>query len=59
MFQFFLAVARSITKLSLRGEALQWLKKNRDSDLDMFLSTVNSPQVQAGLEMYLQSLKKK
>lgn len=53
------AGARSMTKQLLRGEALQWLQKNRDSDLKAFTSLVLSEAVQKNLGAYMESLKKK
>lgn len=55
----FSAGARSMTKQLLRGEALQWLQKNRDSDLKAFTSLVLSEAVQKNLGAYMESLKKK
>ncbi|KAF7995474.1 hypothetical protein HCN44_006581 [Aphidius gifuensis] len=52
------AGARIKTKLDLRGEQLQWLIKNREADTQDFLYYIRQPKVQAGLELYLQSLKK-
>ncbi|XP_033211392.1 enoyl-CoA delta isomerase 1, mitochondrial-like [Belonocnema kinseyi] len=50
---------RTATKLGLRNNALTWLKNNREKDTEIFINFVKSPKVQAGLELYLQSLKKK
>lgn len=49
--------ARALTKQSFRREALQ--KLDRDQDLQMFIYLVNQPQVQKGLGLYFESLKKK
>lgn len=53
------AEAVGVTKLQLRSNLISWLKNNRQKDTDIFVNFVTSPKVQAGLEMYLQSLKKK
>jgi 3,2-trans-enoyl-CoA isomerase len=45
--------------LGVRHDALDWLHQNRELDLNIFLAFVNQPAVQKGLEMYLESLKKK
>ncbi|XP_049860175.1 enoyl-CoA delta isomerase 1, mitochondrial-like [Schistocerca gregaria] len=52
-------VARSMTKVQYRAETINWLVKNKESDLNQFLTFVNDPKVQKGLELYLESLKKK
>ncbi|XP_014219473.1 enoyl-CoA delta isomerase 1, mitochondrial [Copidosoma floridanum] len=49
--------AREATKLSLRKKTLEWLEKNRDWDSTIFLNFVQLPQVQDGLDKYLQALK--
>lgn len=51
--------ARAITKMNFRGKDIAELKNNREQDLQTFLGFVNSPKVQKGLEMYMQSLKAK
>uniref|UniRef100_A0ABD2XB21 Enoyl-CoA delta isomerase 1, mitochondrial n=1 Tax=Trichogramma kaykai TaxID=54128 RepID=A0ABD2XB21_9HYME len=51
--------AREATKLSLRKETIAWLENNREWDTTVFLNYVQLPQVQKGLDMYVQSLKKK
>ncbi|KAG8236577.1 hypothetical protein J437_LFUL015763 [Ladona fulva] len=51
--------ARKLTKLSFRREPLEWLQKNKEADLNMFLNFVNQPKVQMGLELYMASLKNK
>ncbi|XP_043482302.1 enoyl-CoA delta isomerase 1, mitochondrial-like [Leptopilina heterotoma] len=53
------AEAVGVTKLQLRNNLISWLKNNRQKDTEIFVNFVTSPKVQAGLEMYLQSLKKK
>jgi len=52
-------MARGFTKLSLRQKAMKRLEDQREDDLQTFVNAVNSPAVQKGLEIYIQSLKKK
>ncbi|XP_031628189.1 enoyl-CoA delta isomerase 1, mitochondrial-like [Contarinia nasturtii] len=51
--------ARAMTKRNCRGKAIADLENNREADLQNFLGFVNSPKVQRGLELYLESLKAK
>lgn len=51
--------ARALTKKLFRGKDLAELEKSREKDLQLFLSVVVEPKVQKGLELYLESLKKK
>lgn len=51
--------ARSITKQALRAADIRQLDENRDQDVDLFLFAITQKKVQKGLEMYLESLKKK
>ncbi|XP_058805801.1 enoyl-CoA delta isomerase 1, mitochondrial-like [Phymastichus coffea] len=53
------AEAREATKMSLRKENLVWLEGNREWDTTIFVNYVQMPQVQEGLDKYIQSLKKK
>lgn len=50
---------RRMSKMGLRQETVDWLLANRDKDLKAFVDYVSQPKVQQGLELYLQSLKKK
>lgn len=52
-------VARSMTKISFRSKDIKALEKNRERDLQMFLAVVTQPEVQKGLGIYIESLKKK
>ncbi|KAF4526463.1 hypothetical protein B566_EDAN014075 [Ephemera danica] len=52
-------VARKLTKLGVRHDALDWLQQNKDLDLSIFLAFVSQPVVQKGLEKYLEALKAK
>ncbi|XP_054083442.1 enoyl-CoA delta isomerase 1, mitochondrial-like [Zeugodacus cucurbitae] len=52
-------VARAITKQQFRAAALRNFEDNRQHDLEMFLSTIQKPEVQSNLGAYLESLKKK
>lgn len=51
--------ARSITKSFIRRNFIEKLIKNKEEDLQMFLNSVQNPQVQKSLGVYLESLKKK
>lgn len=50
--------ARALTKQQYRGRELAALCNNRQADLDQFLAVIKHPRTQAGLELYLASLKK-
>ncbi|XP_012521342.1 enoyl-CoA delta isomerase 1, mitochondrial-like [Monomorium pharaonis] len=52
-------LGRSVTKLDLRNDLIEWLKKNKEADIDKFVSYVQLPKVQAGLKLYIESLKQK
>lgn len=58
-FQKISPAARAMTKQIFRSKDILDLEDNRDKDLQQFLFIVNQPQVQKGLELYLESLKKK
>lgn len=51
--------ARSMTKQALRSKDIMELEDNRSQDVDLFCFAVSQPKVQKGLEIYLESLKKK
>ncbi|XP_076635503.1 enoyl-CoA delta isomerase 1, mitochondrial [Colletes latitarsis] len=53
------ALGRSTTKLGLRRNDLDWLRKNKESDINEFLTLIQAPSVQVGLKLYVESLKKK
>lgn len=53
------ALPRKVTKLGLRQGTVDWLLANREKDLKTFIDYITQPKVQQGLELYLQSLKKK
>ncbi|XP_060653251.1 enoyl-CoA delta isomerase 1, mitochondrial-like [Drosophila nasuta] len=52
-------VARSLTKLQFRAADLQRFEKERQKDLDIFMTFINDPQMQEQLGVYLQNLSKK
>lgn len=52
-------LARTVSKLRIRHEPLRKLQENREKDMNDFLGSLSDPKVQKGLEMYIQSLKKK
>uniref|UniRef100_A0A8D8RHZ7 Enoyl-CoA delta isomerase 1, mitochondrial n=1 Tax=Cacopsylla melanoneura TaxID=428564 RepID=A0A8D8RHZ7_9HEMI len=51
--------ARKLTKLMIREKTISNLMKNKEKDLKTVIELITSPQVQKGLGLYLQSLKKK
>ncbi|XP_053971817.1 enoyl-CoA delta isomerase 1, mitochondrial-like [Hylaeus volcanicus] len=53
------ALGLRATKKVLRTNNLLWLKENRKTDLNNFLALIQVPSVQAGLKLYIESLKKK
>lgn len=53
------STARAITKKSFRGRDIAALEKRREEDVQLFCFAVDNPKVQKGLELYLESLKKK
>ncbi|XP_076247841.1 enoyl-CoA delta isomerase 1, mitochondrial [Calliopsis andreniformis] len=50
---------RNATKLVLRKHNLLWMEQNRDADVAKFVNFAQIPKVQAGLKLYIESLKKK
>ncbi|XP_054012380.1 enoyl-CoA delta isomerase 1, mitochondrial-like [Hylaeus anthracinus] len=53
------ALGLRTTKKVLRTNNLLWLKENRKTDLNNFLALIQVPSVQAGLKLYIESLKEK
>lgn len=51
--------ARAISKKAFRGKDLAELEGRREEDVQAFLFAVSQPKAQKGLEIYLESLKKK
>lgn len=52
-------MARTLSKLQVRGGDIKALADNKEKDLNTFLSVIKNPKVQKGLELYLASLKQK
>lgn len=50
---------RQKTKMELRKHNSLWLKANANSDLNKFLTFIQSPNVQANLKLYIEALKNK
>ncbi|CAK1544954.1 unnamed protein product [Leptosia nina] len=50
---------RSMTKQKFRANGVQWLKANKQADIDEFVHFLKFPQVQQSLEMYIHMLKSK
>ncbi|XP_031826432.1 enoyl-CoA delta isomerase 1, mitochondrial [Nomia melanderi] len=58
-FKHISSIGRSQTKIILREPNLLWMKENRDKDLKEFITYAQLPQVQAGIKLYIESLKRK
>lgn len=52
-------MGRAATKLQLRNDLIQWLKKNKEVDINNFVEYLQLPKVQAGLKLYIEHLKQK
>jgi len=52
-------LGRTVMKLELRNDLIQWLKENEEADINHFVKYVQSPKVQAGLKVYIEYLKQK
>lgn len=52
-------IARSVTKQKLREGPLQWMQKNRQANLNEFLTDIRNPEVQKSLGAYIEGLKQK
>lgn len=53
------ALGRIITKQEMRNDLIQWMKENKEADLNKFIGYVMLPKVQAGLKLYIEYLKQK
>ena len=53
------SIGRAATKLEIRNDLIQWMKENKETDLDKFMGLVLLPKVQAGLKLYIEYLKQK
>ncbi|KAH1000025.1 hypothetical protein HUJ05_004661 [Dendroctonus ponderosae] len=51
--------ARSLSKQTVRGGTIRSMVKGREADLQLFLATIQQDQVQKGLGLYIEALKKK
>lgn len=52
-------VARAMTKRMMREDTLNRLLSQKDADIENFIESTLDPVLQANLEKYLESLKKK
>lgn len=50
---------RAVTKLNLRSDLIEWFKKNKEADTEIFIKFIQMPKVQAGLKFYIEYLKQK
>ncbi|KAI4498241.1 hypothetical protein M0802_006727 [Mischocyttarus mexicanus] len=51
--------ARNQIKLKIRKESIAWLQKHREAELNEIKQFVQLPNIQKGLHLYVESLKKK
>lgn len=51
-------LARRLTKESVRQEGIKYMEENAIDDLKMFMDLVMQPNIQKGLGMYLEAMKK-
>ncbi|KOX77362.1 Enoyl-CoA delta isomerase 1, mitochondrial [Melipona quadrifasciata] len=58
-FKLIPSKGRQSTKMELRKRNSLWLKVNRAVDLNQFVTFFQLPEVQAGLKLYIETLKKK
>lgn len=49
----------TLTKLEIRDNLIQWMKENKEADLNKFIKHIQSPKVQHGLKLYIEYLKQK
>jgi len=52
-------LGRTVTKLDLRKDLIEWLQNNKKADTDTFVKYTQSPKIQAGLKLYIEYLKQK
>lgn len=52
-------MGRATTKLEIRNDLIQWMKKNKEADTETFVKYMQLPKVQAGLKFYIEYLKQK
>lgn len=52
-------LARSLTKLQFRAENIKEFEKIRKQDVENFVALASRPEVQKGMGIYLENLKKK
>lgn len=52
-------MARYLSKMRIREDALKHLADNRQADIDVFVKFAMSAPIQAGLGKYLESLAKR
>lgn len=52
-------IGRTATKLDMRENLIQWMKKNKEADINRFVTFTQLPKVQAGLKHYVELLKQK
>ncbi|XP_029668293.1 enoyl-CoA delta isomerase 1, mitochondrial-like [Formica exsecta] len=53
------SIGRTATKLAIRNDLIQWMKENKEADINKFIGYIMLPKVQAGLKLYIEYLKQK
>ncbi|EFN66810.1 3,2-trans-enoyl-CoA isomerase, mitochondrial [Camponotus floridanus] len=53
------STAGTITKLDMRNDLIQWMKENKEVDVNRFVEYIQLPKVQHGLKLYMEQLKRK
>ncbi|XP_072744638.1 enoyl-CoA delta isomerase 1, mitochondrial isoform X2 [Anoplolepis gracilipes] len=53
------SIGRTVTKLEMRNDLIQWMKENKETDLNRFIEYILLPKVQQGLKLYIEYLKRK
>ncbi|XP_011644021.1 enoyl-CoA delta isomerase 1, mitochondrial-like [Pogonomyrmex barbatus] len=53
------SMGRNVTKSDLRNNLIQWLKDNKEADINQFVNFTQLPKIQAGLKLYVERLKQK
>lgn len=43
----------------MRNNLIQWMKENKEADINQFIGYIMLPKVQAGLKLYIEYLKQK
>ncbi|XP_014483564.1 PREDICTED: enoyl-CoA delta isomerase 1, mitochondrial-like [Dinoponera quadriceps] len=52
-------LGRTQTKLAMRENLIEWFKKNKEADTEVFVNLIQLPEIQNGLKRYIEFLKQK